>query len=170
MVTPPTTKQERWDRLLFVCLGNICRSPAAEAIFSTMAEKAGLKLDIESAGTSAYHCGEPPDRRMRQALAKRGYETRSTAQAIAEHHIESFDLILAMDEQNFMNLRRFFSHKPELLSKIVRICDFGSERFAHHHEVPDPYYGGQDGFELVIDLLEDACAEILRRLLEQDPA
>lgn len=161
----PTNDLGGVQRLLFVCLGNICRSPAAEAIMTTLAQGLEQPLHIESAGTSAYHIGELPDPRMRRALDKRGYQTCSRAQSVAEHHIDEFDLILAMDQQNYKNLHQIFADHPASQQKIVLMCDFCSPAFAAHREVPDPYFGGSDGFELVIDLLEDSCRNLLDAII-----
>jgi protein-tyrosine phosphatase len=143
-------------KVLFVCLGNICRSPAAEGIMKAIAEKQGWgdKLEIDSAGTAGYHTGELPDARMRRHGARRGYTFDSLSRKFSPRDFERFDIILAMDDNNYYDIR-YLSPDAESESKVRRMVEF-SERFQHGH-VPDPYYMGADGFELVLDLLEDAC-------------
>jgi len=151
--------------VLFVCMGNICRSPAAEAVFRSKVAAAGLddQFRIDSAGTIGYHAGEPADRRMRSAGANRGYNLDSISRQVRRADFEDFDHIIAMDYDNLSNLERMASSGPGR-AKIRLMCDFAT-RFSDR-EVPDPYYGGNQGFEHVMDLLEDACDGLLKELRE----
>lgn len=147
-------------RLLFVCLGNICRSPSAENIMNHLLEKEGLvgQVVCDSAGTSAYHIGEPPDRRMTAAAQKRGIPMRGRARQFTPQDFEAFDLILVMDRDNLeavSALDRAGSYRD----KVKLMCEFCTQH--SFKEVPDPYYGGPAGFDQVITLLEDACAGLL---------
>lgn len=150
-------------RVLFVCLGNICRSPAAEIIFRKLVEDAGRREDfeIDSAGTIGHHQGSPPDSRMAAALESRGYVISGRARRIRAEDLAHFDLIITMDESNLSDVRNLdpagtFHGK---IRPFVRYC-------RHHDDlrVPDPYYGGQIGFNHVIELLGDGCAGILGEL------
>jgi protein-tyrosine phosphatase len=147
-------------RLLFVCLGNICRSPSAENIMNYLIEKEGLTEQIicDSAGTSSYHIGSTPDRRMQAAAKKRGIELKGRARQIEPYDLGDFDLILAMDKSNYYDILAL-DPKRKYKDKIKLICDFASQH--SDQEVPDPYYGGEDGFNYVIDLLLDACQGLL---------
>lgn len=145
-------------KLLFVCLGNICRSPTAEAVMRKLAEARGLVVEIDSAGTAAYHIGKSPDARSQQVALKRGINmSGQSARKVAESDFYEFDFILAMDKANYRDL---FTIKPSNASADVLLFlnEFGSMGY---DEVPDPYYGGEQGFELVLDLLEDACEQFL---------
>ena len=150
-------------KILFVCLGNICRSPSAHGIMEGLVQQNGLtdKIEIDSAGTYGGHAGELPDSRMRAHAAKRGYKLTHRSRQVQTSDFEEFDLIIAMDDRNFANLK---SLAPDLEAeaKIVRMMDF-SDNIAYDH-VPDPYYSGADGFELVLDLLEDACGNLLQNV------
>jgi protein-tyrosine phosphatase len=156
------SQRKRWN-VLFVCLGNICRSPAAEIIFRQMVTDSGQADDfrIDSAGTVGHHHGEPPDSRMVNALERHGYATSSISRKIKSSDLEDFDLIVTMDETNLADVRRLDS-TGTLHPKIRPLIDFCTD----HDEirVPDPYYGGQRGFEHVICLLEDGCRGILSHL------
>lgn len=147
--------------ILFVCMGNICRSPAAEAIFRQLVSAAGrdAEFDIDSAGTIGYHAGEMADSRMRSAAKGRGYTLDSIARRIERADFSRFDWIITMDDVNFGDVNAM---NPGSGVKIVRICEY-CERHAET-EVPDPYYGGESGFQKVIDILEDACANLLRHI------
>jgi len=150
-------------RILFVCLGNICRSPSAETIMQHMIEQAGLSETIhcDSAGTIGVHQGEPADTRMRKHLAKRGYNsTVRSRKFIAPTDFDDFDLVLAMDDANMRDLTALATGtQAEKLQKMTDYC-----RTHDVENVPDPYYGGDAGFETVIDLLEDACSNLLEQL------
>jgi protein-tyrosine phosphatase len=138
-------------RILFVCLGNICRSPAAEAIFLKIAEKKQLPVHVDSAGTSAWHAGEKADARMRRHTKERGYNITSTSRKFIVSDFDDFDMIIAMDNNNYFDLKSM-AQNIEHEKKIFRMSDF----FNHsgYDYIPDPYYGGDAGFKLVIDLLE----------------
>ncbi len=143
-------------RVLFVCLGNICRSPSAEAVFKGLTEKKGRSsfFKIDSAGTSGYHQGEPADARMQTHAVKRGYNLTSVSRPFDPFtDWDNFDIIVAMDDSNLLDLKEMARNQSDL-KKLYKMTDF-SKRF-NYNEVPDPYYGGAQGFELVLDLLEDA--------------
>jgi protein-tyrosine phosphatase len=151
-------------KILFVCLGNICRSPAAEGIFTQKAINAGLNLTIDSAGTSAWHEGQKADIRMRQTAKARGYELTSLARRVKNTDFDNFDYLIAMDDQNYDDLRQQAT-STEQLEKILRMRDFFSREDIDH--VPDPYFGGSEGFELVIDLLEEASENLINFIKKQ---
>ncbi|MCB2201241.1 low molecular weight phosphotyrosine protein phosphatase [bacterium] len=151
-------------KILFVCLGNICRSPSAEAIFRGYVEKKGLtkEFEIDSAGTSAYHQGEPADARMRRHASKRGYQLTSLSRKFdPAADFDHFDIIIAMDRDNMHDLKQMARNKKDE-EKLMLMTDFSSA-FDYNY-VPDPYYGGDKGFELVIDLLEDASSGLFNHL------
>lgn len=150
--------------LLFVCLGNICRSPAAEGIMRHMVERRGLEdmFEIDSAGIGAWHVGERPDRRMRSHGADHGYDFSSRARQIKSDDLEHFDYIIVMDEENFHDVMAL-SHTDKERGKIRMMTDF-CRHHPGHKAVPDPYYGGDRGFELVIELLEDACEGLIEKM------
>lgn len=149
------------EKILFVCLGNICRSPAAQGIMQHLVDKAGLteRFLLDSAGTYAGHAGELPDRRMRIHAARRGYELTHRSRPVREGDFEDFDLIVAMDDSNYQNLKRM-APTVEDEAKIVKMIDY-CRRHPYYYAVPDPYYEGASGFEIVLDLLEDACSGLL---------
>jgi protein-tyrosine phosphatase len=146
--------------ILFVCLGNICRSPSAEAIMKKMIEEAGLadRIQVDSAGIHNYHEGELPDSRMRMHGGRRGYKLDSRSRPVKMSDFYDFDMIIGMDDGNIADLKRK-APDMESLTKIHKITDFLRNKMYDH--VPDPYYGGASGFELVLDLLEDACSGLL---------
>ena len=151
-------------RILFVCLGNICRSPAAEAMMRQLVERSGMaaNIDIDSAGTYGGHSGERSDPRMRRAAAARGIEMTHLARQVREEDFERFDMVIAMDDNNYEALFRLAPDRAAQ-NKIFRFREF----LTNHPEwsyIPDPYYEGHEGFELVLDLLEDGCATLLERL------
>jgi protein-tyrosine phosphatase len=153
-------------KLLFVCLGNICRSPSAEGIMNHLIEKAGLEGQIicDSAGTSGYHINEPPDPRMTAAARRQGIALTGHSRKVEPPDFEQFDLILAMDRDNYRTLlerERTGFHQ----GKIRLMCDFCSQ--SPETEVPDPYYGGADGFDHVINLLLDACGGLLEHVKQE---
>lgn len=147
-------------KILFVCLGNICRSPAAEGLMKHIVKQRGLehRFYIDSAGTYGGHAGQLPDPRMRRAAAERGYLLDHRAQRFKPAMFAQFDLIVAMDDNNYYDLQSMTSTLEEE-KKIVRMADYCRHYTATH--VPDPYYEGADGFQLVLNLLEDACAGLL---------
>ncbi len=155
-------------KLLFVCLGNICRSPSAENIMNHLIEQAGLSECIlcDSAGTSSYHIGSPPDRRMSAAAAtKLGIKLRGRARQFQKSDFQDFDLILAMDQENYENILTL-DRTQEYQHKVRLMCEFCSRHTLK--EVPDPYYGGEEGFNQVIDLLIDACEGLLTKVKSEE--
>lgn len=148
-------------RVLAVCLGNICRSPAAEAAIVEAAEAAGIEVDVDSAGTGAYHVGEPPDRRMREAGAAMGLTVDGTARRFERADFDRYDLIVVMDRSN---LRDVMAQAPdEQAAGRVRL--FRSyDPAADDLEVPDPYYGGPDGFRDVVAMVRRAAAGLVAQL------
>ena len=148
--------------VLFVCMGNICRSPTAEGVFQHVVEEAGFAENIlaDSAGTHAYHVNEPADRRAREAAKRRGYSLDDIrARRVQEDDFERFDYILAMDRRNHEMLLE--QADEEYHDKIRLFLEFSS---GHEDEVPDPYFGGSSGFERVLDLIEDASKGLLKML------
>ncbi len=150
-------------RILFVCMGNICRSPTAEGVFRQKVLDAGLeeRIHIDSAGTHAYHVGEPPDSRAQAAALQRGFDlSDQRARRVSAADFEEFDYIIAMDQSNFADLQAIcppgHEHKIKLFLEYGERCDTC--------EVPDPYYGGRTGFERVLDLIEDAAEGLLKSL------
>ncbi len=150
-------------RLLFVCLGNICRSPAAENIMNYLIDQAGLQDEIvcDSAGTSSYHLGSPPDRRMSAAALHRSIPMWGQARQFVPSDFDQFDLILAMDRDNFQDILSL-DPQGKYRDKVRLMCEFATRH--REREVPDPYYGGQTGFERVLDLLLDACEGLLAEI------
>ena len=148
------------SKILFVCLGNICRSPAAEAIFLHKLEERGLsgKYFVDSAGLNGYHNGEEADSRMRTHAAGRGYSITSISRKIKREDFEQFDHIIGMDDSNIGMLKALAKSNQEL-GKISKITDFA--RGATSDYVTDPYYGGGDGFENVLDILEISTESFL---------
>lgn len=147
--------------ILFVCLGNICRSPTAEAVFTKRAIDHGrTDLTIDSAGTGAWHVGNPPDKRATAHAQKRGYDlTQLRARAVSQSDFDHFDFIVAMDQQNFDDLNR--AAPKNARAKIELFLDYEPSSV---REVPDPYYGGAQGFEEVLDLIEAASDGLLASL------
>ena len=153
-------------KILFVCLGNICRSPTAEGVFRAVAARDApdLMIEVDSAGTAGYHIGEPPDPRTRQAASRRGYDLALLRARIVEPgDFEEFDLILAMDRENLNVLHH---RAPAHARDRVRLfLEFAPE--SPVTEVPDPYYGGPNGFEEVLDLVEQASQGLLAHLRQR---
>jgi protein-tyrosine phosphatase len=152
-------------KLLFVCLGNICRSPSAEAVMNGFIKLNMLddEYTCDSAGTGGWHAGERADNRMRSHAAKRDYELTSIARQFnPKTDFDEFDMIIGMDQQNILDLEGM-ARNPADLKKITAMTDYCS-RYTHYNSVPDPYYGGSDGFELVLDILEDACEGLLKQI------
>lgn len=150
-------------KVIFVCLGNICRSPSAEGIFKKIVKNSGLKDDIyiDSAGTSAYHVGEKADKRMREFASKRGYSLTSISRKLKYRDFSDFDYIIAMDNSNYIDILSF-DVSGIYKSKVKMMTDFSKEFFSE--DIPDPYYGGDDGFNRVIDMLEECCTGFLEFL------
>ena len=157
-------KEKDKVRVLFVCLGNICRSPAADGIFQAKVEEAGLadRFDIDSAGTGGYHIGDLPDNRMRIHARRRGYELTHRARKFSPADFDDFDLIVPMDGSNEQNLRRQ-ARTLEDERKIVPMASFVDKAMRFDY-IPDPYYEGAEGFETVLDLLENGTDNLLNAL------
>ena len=155
-------------RVLFVCLGNICRSPAAQGIMQHMIDERHLqnKFEIDSAGLYAGHSGELPDSRMRAHAIKRGYNLTHRSRPVSTIDFEDNDLIIAMDDSNYSRLKAL-APTLEDEKKIVRMIDY-VKGFPRYHSVPDPYYEGAEGFETVLDLLEDGCHNLLEELIKEE--
>lgn len=153
-------------RILFVCLGNICRSPAAEEIMRDIVSRhdATPRFELDSAGLYGGHAGDLPDRRMRVHATRRGYSLTHRSRPVRRSDFSDFDLIVAMDDSNYSRLKDLAA-TPDEEAKIVRMADFTRTIVGYDH-VPDPYYEGAEGFELVLDLLEDACAGLYDSLTE----
>jgi protein-tyrosine phosphatase len=154
-------------KILFVCMGNICRSPSGEAVMNAMIKKNNLqdRISCDSAGTIAYHAGEKADARMQRHAVKRGYDLTSIARQIKEYDFDRFDYIITMDSENYRNVKALdSSNKYE--NKIFMMMEFATQY--SDSEVPDPYYGGEQGFEYVLDLLEDACLGLLKHIIKND--
>jgi protein-tyrosine phosphatase len=151
-------------RVLFVCLGNICRSPAAEEVMREKVRRAGLEdlIEVDSAGTYGGHAGEAPDHRMRRAAADRGYVLNHTARKITSDDFDKYDMIVVMDDDNYDDVYDM-APDPEAADKVYTLSEFfkGSTEDA----VPDPYYEGAEGFERVLDLLEDGTEGVLEHLI-----
>lgn len=152
-------------RILFVCLGNICRSPAAEGVMRAVAERQGLgeRIEVDSAGTYGGHAGDLPDARMRRAALARGYELTHRARMLREEDFERFDLIVVMDDMNYEAAHRLAPSR-DAAGKITRMVNF-CRRHPDRTYVPDPYYEGREGFELVLDMLEDGCEGVLQFII-----
>jgi protein-tyrosine phosphatase len=150
-------------RILFVCMGNICRSPSAEGLFRhVLAQRApDLTIEIDSAGTHDYHVGEPPDARALAAASRRGIDiSQLRARSVAAEDFDRFDLILAMDDENVRELKtRAHTTRHERIRLIMEYAPAAARR-----AVPDPYYGGEQGFEEVLDLLEEAAEGLIESL------
>jgi protein-tyrosine phosphatase len=154
------------SRLLFVCLGNICRSPTAEAVMAGLVADAGLERDftLDSAGTGTWHVGGPPDERAVAAAARRGIAMRGKARKVITADFDAFDLLLAMDAENFRALRALAPHGIAAAKvRLLREFDPASAGAASL-DVPDPYYGDPAGFDTVLDLVQPACVGLLAEL------
>ena len=152
--------------ILFVCMGNICRSPTAQGVFEQLVRQRGLTefISIDSAGTHAYHIGESPDRRSQAAAADRGVDLSSQrARQVVSDDFERFDYVLAMDQSNLRELQRLA--RPAQRARARLFMEF-AQRWSER-EVPDPYYGGSGGFDRVLDMVEDASAGLLEHLLKR---
>ncbi len=149
------------QRILFVCLGNICRSPAAEGVLRSMCREQGVEhlFEIDSAGTYGGHAGDRPDYRMCEAAYSRGYRLTHRSRQITEDDMLSFDRIIVMDDNNYRDVERL-APSPESRRKIERFADL-VHNISDVHYVPDPYYEGCEGFYRVLDILEDGCRTII---------
>ena len=150
-------------RVLFVCLGNICRSCTAEEVMRTILRREGLErmVEVDSAGLISYHQGEQADPRMRAHASRRGYHITHLSRPVRMSDFDDFDLVIGMDDSNISGLRDL-APSLDAENKIHRMTEYCDKSVADH--VPDPYYGGAQGFENVIDILEDACEGLLATL------
>lgn len=158
-------KQKTKISILFVCLGNICRSPAAEGVMKTLVKNAGLssQIHIESAGVGHWHVGELPDRRMRRQASLRGYSLDSRAQQFIPSFFSNFSMILVMDNGNYNDIASQATTEEEK-KKIYLLSDF-FKAYKGQNTIPDPYYGNTHDFDFALDLIEDACAGLLEYLV-----
>jgi low molecular weight protein-tyrosine phosphatase len=156
-------------RLLFICMGNICRSPAAEGVMKHLVEQRGIADNyfIDSAGTIGYHIGEAADARMQRSALARGYSLTSQSRQIKAADLKTFDLILCADRSNFYDVQSL-DRTGQYSDKIKLILDYGTDE--NFDEVPDPYYGGTQGFEQVLDLLEDSLTHLIDDLENETQA
>ncbi len=154
-------------KILFVCLGNICRSPSAEGIMTHLIHQQQLEDEIscDSAGTSSYHIGSAPDGRMTMAAKQQGIALAGQARQFIAEDFEAFDLVVAMDRANYRDILQL-DPQGNYRHKVRQMCEFASQH--SDQEVPDPYYGGTDGFNHVIDLLLDACRGLLTYVLQTE--
>jgi len=156
--------------VLFVCMGNICRSPTAEGVFVHKVREAGLseRIRIDSAGTHAYHIGNPPDERTQRSALRRGYDlSTQRARKVEAQDFTRFDYVLAMDEDNLAILKALHAQAGEVQTHLGLFMDFAADAgFAC--EVPDPYYGGEAGFERVLDMIEAAAEGLLARIQQEN--
>jgi protein-tyrosine phosphatase len=166
-VTPEAATNDAAEpvRLLFVCMGNICRSPTAEAVMRGLLREQGLEgaVEVDSAGTGDWHAGDPPDARAIAAARARGLPLEGAARMVAPRDFEDYDLILAADRSNLRDLRAVAPPAAAARLHLLREFDPASEG-APDLDVPDPYYGGDEGFERVLDLIEAACRGLLDEL------
>jgi protein-tyrosine phosphatase len=151
-------------RILFVCLGNICRSPTAEGVMRALVREAGLheRIELDSAGTGSWHIDEPPDARATAAARERGVELEGRARQVERADFAGFDLIVAMDRSNLADLRRI-APDDAARAKLRLLRDFDPSADGEA-DVPDPYHGGSRGFDDVFDLVRDSCAALLAEL------
>lgn len=159
----PITKEDPF-KIVFVCLGNICRSPTAEGVFQHLVNERGLEsyFFIDSAGTSAYHIGEPANSKSQKTANQHGIQLKSRARRFESEDLDEFDLILAMDRENYQNIMGLegngkYSHKVKLMREY-------DPKSGNDAEVPDPYYGGMDGFKNVFDIVKRSCEALLDEL------
>ena len=149
-------------KILFVCLGNICRSPAAEAVFKNLVQEAGLenRFEIDSAGTGDWHVGKQADPRMRKAASELGFNITSRGRQVSGADFQNFDLIIAMDSRNYNNLLPLQTAMDR--AKLIQFRELMTTQ--QIEGVPDPYYGGPEGFKQVLDILQEGCEELLNRV------
>ncbi|MEL6106540.1 MAG: low molecular weight protein-tyrosine-phosphatase [Planctomycetota bacterium] len=152
-------------RVLFVCMGNICRSPAAEAVMKRFAEEFDVDVEVDSAGTHGYHVGEAADARMRNAAEARGYDVTSRGRQVTKKDVAegTFDLVLAMDGDNYNELTKLAGTG---VSHVRIFSDYLDDNWPN--DVPDPYYGDEEGFDKVLDMLEEGCPIILQTLAGEE--
>jgi protein-tyrosine phosphatase len=157
---------EEITRVLFVCMGNICRSPAGEGILKYLVQKdPSLQVYVESCGIGDWHIGRSPDQRMQQASTARGIALTSKAQQFQKNFFDHFDYILAADKEVLKHLY-YYAKTPEQKAKVFLMTDFSLSY--KHQDVPDPYCQGEGAFELVLDMLEDSCKGLLKHIKEQE--
>src|SRR6185436_9645070 len=142
-------------RILFVCMGNICRSPTAEGVMRRLIDDAGLDIEVDSAGTGGWHAGEPPDERATLAARRRGVTLAGAARQVRRDDFRTFDLLVALDRGNLRDLLALAPDEEAAAKVRLLVPDA---------DVPDPYYGGDRGFETVLDMVEAACRELLAEL------
>lgn len=161
MVKQPITKDTPY-KIVFVCLGNICRSPTAEGVFQHLVEERGLEpfFEVDSAGTSAYHVGESANRHSQRTANEHGVDLRSRARQFEASDLDYFDLIITMDDENLANVKRLVSGEQE--DKVARLRDFDPQ--PEDGQVPDPYAGGREGFENVYQIVLRSCRELIGKL------
>lgn len=149
--------------VIFLCMGNICRSPAAEGVLKALAAERGVaeRVRVDSAGTISFHAGKPPDPRMLEAAARRGYRLDGRSRPFEAEDAERFDLVVAMDRENLADLAEICGRRPANARLLSHFLPPGSPT-----DVPDPYYGGARGFDVVLDLMEEACPRVLDHLLD----
>lgn len=153
--------------VLFVCMGNICRSPAGEGVFKHYVQEQGEEdlFYIDSAGTTGAHAGASADPRMIEAASQRGYQLDSSARKVLASDLEFFDLVLAMDFENRIHLRSLSDNDPDNLKMLGHFLPDADQHSDTARSVPDPYYGGKEGFEQVLDMVEQACPEIYQHCM-----
>lgn len=153
-------------KLVFICLGNICRSPTAEGIFMDLIKKRGLEayFEVDSAGTSGYHIGVRADPRSRDTAEKHGINLVTLARKFEVSDLDYFDLIIPMDHKNYSDIR-YISSSPTQIHKVILLRKFDAEVVASHYDVPDPYYGGDRGFEEVFSMIKRSCINLLDELV-----
>jgi protein-tyrosine phosphatase len=151
-------------KVLFVCLGNICRSPLAEGIFKQRVNEEGLenKIFVDSAGTSGWHIGQPPDPRSVDVAWQNGIELNSSGREAISDDFQKFDYIIAMDKNNYSDLKRLPGSTAEGAARLYLMRDF--DEIGRGQDVPDPYYGGDDGFKYVFELLDRSCRNLLEEI------
>ena len=162
----PITKENPY-KIVFVCLGNICRSPTAEGVMQHLVNERGLQFYfyIDSAGTSAYHIGEPANSKAQKVANEKGVELKSRARRFEAEDLGEFDLILAMDRENYENILAL-DGSDSYSDKVKLMRDFDPQS-GNNAEVPDPYYGGMDGFNNVFDIVKRSCENLLDELEER---
>ena len=155
------------QKILFVCLGNICRSPAAHGIMEQVVKNRNMEdvVEIDSAGTYGGHAGELPDYRMRSVASQRGYNLTHRSRKFREDDFYDFDKIIVMDDMNYENVSRMAPQRS-YLDKVYRFVEF-CRNYPDRSYVPDPYYEGREGFELVLDMLEDGCEHLADKIFEE---